>query len=182
MEFKVFYEMPEFSSVDGESVREKEIEDRFNSISNRKEPFDVQDNGKFSFVSYNTQMGQKAMFIVDNETQKPVGKITYNQELAEIPKILNSGVVDAYRGQGLGQQAYELLLKRYGALSSDRSLSQHSFKLWKRLGDKYRGKTFLANVANNWGDTKTHIEYTPVDGFSLSMLTNPKERFVIKLN
>lgn len=182
MQFKVFYEMPSLSQDDGDSPSEKDIENRFNSISQRKEPFDSQDTGKYTFATYNTQMGQKAMFIIDNETGKPVGKITYNQELAEIPKILNSGVINAYRGQGLGQQAYELLLQRYGALSSDRSLSPHSFKLWKRLGDKYKGKTFLANVANNWGDTKTQIEYTPVDGFSLSMLTNPRERFVIKLN
>jgi hypothetical protein len=177
----VLKEMPTLSHDDGDSPSEKDIENRFNSIANRKEPFDVQDNGKYSFVSYNTQMGQKAMFIVDNETKKPVGKITYQQELAEIPKILNSGVVDAYRGQGLGQQGYELLLKRYGSLSSDKTLSPHSFKLWKRLGDKYEGKTYLAQVANNWGDTNPKITYRLVDDFSLSMLTNPRERFVIKL-
>jgi len=178
MSFKVFYEMPSMSNDDGDSVNPNDVQKRFNIVSAKK-PISLDQNDKFYFPTYQAQMGLFITFAVDKETSQAVARVSYQYEPKGIPLINFSGVIDAYRGQGIAQQIYEQLLNRYGKLGSDTHLSPHSFKLWKRLGDKYPGKTYVSNLTNNWKDEK-ESELFPVDGFSLSDLGN-NSHFIICL-
>jgi len=178
MNFKMFYEMPTMSNDDAERLTPKDIQRRFEVVSAKK-PVDMEEDDRFFYPTYQSQMGQYITFAVDKETNEPAARVSFKQDDAGIPIIQYAGVVDAYRGIGLGQKIYEQLLNRYGKLGSDTSLSPHSFKLWKRLGEKYPGKTYISNLTNSWGDVQ-NTKLVPVDGFSLGDLGN-KSHFVICL-
>jgi hypothetical protein len=52
----------------------------------------------------------------------------------------SSSVVDhQFIGLGIGQQMYELAIKKFGAFASSDNLSKGSSALWRRLVDKYHG-------------------------------------------
>jgi GNAT superfamily N-acetyltransferase len=113
----------------------------------------------------------------------PVGLMRCQKTSNGLPIIIMMYVIDAHQGKGLGTALYKAMIKQYGGIISDKTLTGEdgiggSFKVWEKLGSLYPNNSYVIWM-NQWNDDFMKDRVTKVNSFTRDMMDKRSERFMI---